>query len=129
MRCARETSGRGAERPPPGSRLKRPIGPFVPFMAMLLLLLLCCFVRLLGMQGTALTAVQLLPTVALIVAIFALLDASASDPVPGANDNASGVATALSLAERFGGKLDHFAVWILDGTNRRDKARLLPLDA
>ncbi len=96
-----------------GDRLKRPIGPFVPFMAALLLLLLCCFIRLLGQQGTALTAVQLLPTIALIVAIVALLDAGASDPVPGANDNASGVATVLRLAERFGGQLEHFAVWVL----------------
>jgi hypothetical protein len=96
-----------------GGRINRPIGPFVPFMATLVLLLLCCFVRLLGMQGTMLTAVQLIPTVVLIVAIFALLDASAADPVPGANDNASGVATVLALAERFGGQLDHFAVWVL----------------
>ena len=47
------------------------------------------------------------------MAIVALLDAAASDPVPGANDNASGVATVLGLAERFGGQLDHFAVWVL----------------
>ena len=96
-----------------GSRIKRPIGPFVPFMATLLFLLVCTFIRVLGQKGNVLTAVQLLPTVALIVAIVALLDAAASDPVPGANDNASGVATVLGLAERFGGQLDHFAVWVL----------------
>lgn len=95
-----------------GSRIKRPIGPFIPFMAMLLVLLVCTFVRLFA-EGTVLTAVQLLPTVALIVAIVALLDAAASNPVPGANDNGSGVATVLGLAERFGGQLDHFAVWVL----------------
>ena len=94
-------------------RIKRPIGPFVPFTAALLLLLVCCFVRLLGTQGSALTVVQLVPTVGMIVVIFLMLDASVSDIVPGANDNASGVATVLSLAERFGGQLDHFAVWVL----------------
>jgi Peptidase family M28 len=96
-----------------GSRLKRPIGPFVPFIAALVLLLVCCFIRLLGTQGTALAAVQLLPTIAMIVVVIALLDASVADPVPGANDNASGVATVLGLAERFGGQLDHFAVSVL----------------
>ena len=96
-----------------GGRLNRTIGPFVPFMAALLVLLICCFIRMLGMQGSALTAVQLLPTVALIVVIVALLDAAVANPVPGANDNASGVATVLGLAERFGGQLEHFAVWVV----------------
>ena len=96
-----------------GDRLRRPIGPFVPFMAALLMLLLCCSIRMLGQQGNVLTAVQLIPTVGLMVAVVALLDVALSNPVPGANDNASGVATVLRLAERFGGKLDHFAVWVL----------------
>ena len=94
-------------------RIKRPIGPFVPFMAALLLLLVCCAIRLLGMQGSALTVVQLVPTVGMLIVIFVLLDAGVADPVPGANDNASGVATVLSLAERFGGQLEHFGVWVL----------------
>lgn len=59
------------------------------------------------------TAVQLIPTIGLIVTVVALLDVALSDPVPGANDNASGVATVLRLAERFAGELDHFAVWVL----------------
>lgn len=96
-----------------GQRIKRPIGPFVPFMGSLVLLLLCCLVRVVGQKGNALTAVQLLPTIVLIVAIVALIDAAVADPVPGANDNASGVATVLRLAERFGGQLDHFAVCVL----------------
>jgi Iap family predicted aminopeptidase len=33
--------------------------------------------------------------------------------VPGANDNASGVATALALAERHGGRLEHLDLWVL----------------
>jgi hypothetical protein len=95
-----------------GGRIKRPIGPFIPFMASLLLLLLCCFVRMFA-EGKALTAVQALATIALVVAIVGLIDVAVSDPVPGANDNASGVATVLSLAERFGGQLDHFRVSVL----------------
>ena len=34
-------------------------------------------------------------------------------PRPGANDNASGVATVLGLAERYAGTLDHLDVWVL----------------
>jgi hypothetical protein len=33
--------------------------------------------------------------------------------VPGANDNGSGVATVLRLAERYGEGLDHFDLWVL----------------
>lgn len=96
-----------------GGRIKRPIGPFVPFMAALLMLLLCSFARVLGQQGNVLTAVQFIPTIVLIVAVVALIDVALSDTVPGANDNASGVATVLRLAERVGGRLGHFAVWVL----------------
>ena len=42
--------------------------------------------------------IQLLPTLVLLIAIFALVEIELSPVVPGANDNASGVATALSLA-------------------------------
>jgi hypothetical protein len=42
---------------------------------------------------------QLLPTAGLIVAVFALVDVALSEHVPGANDNASGVAAVLSAAE------------------------------
>jgi acetylornithine deacetylase/succinyl-diaminopimelate desuccinylase-like protein len=96
-----------------GGRLKRTIGPFVPFMAALLVLLVCCIARLFGQQGNILTAFQLLPTIVLIIAVVALLDTALSKTVPGANDNASGVATVLRLAERFGGKLEHFGIWVL----------------
>ena len=33
--------------------------------------------------------------------------------MPGANDNASGVATVLRLAERYGGRLENFDVWVV----------------
>ncbi len=42
-----------------------------------------------------------------------LADIALSGPVPGANDNASGVATVLRLAERYGEDLDHLDVWVL----------------
>jgi hypothetical protein len=96
-----------------GGQLKRAIGPFVPFMAALVLLFVCCLLRVIGVQGNILTVFQLLPTVVLIIAVVALLDAALSQTVPGANDNASGVATVLRLAERFGGELEHFGVWVL----------------
>jgi Zn-dependent M28 family amino/carboxypeptidase len=42
-----------------------------------------------------------------------LLQIRASEAVPGAADNAAGVATALRLAERHGGRLRNFDVWVL----------------
>jgi peptidase M28-like protein len=96
-----------------GHRVKRPLGPFELFMICLLLLLACTVLRLLGGEGTVLTLVQFLPTLALIVAIVALLDISFTGAVPGASDNASGVATVLRLAERFGGQLEHFRLWVV----------------
>ncbi len=42
-----------------------------------------------------------------------LLDVALNRPVPGANDNASGVATVLRLADRYGGELEHFDLWVL----------------
>ena len=44
------------------------------------------------------SVLQLLPTLVLLVGVFALVDIQLSRVVPGANDNASGVATAISLA-------------------------------
>ena len=55
--------------------------------------------RAAGIDSDGLSLLQLPPTLVLLVAIFALVDIQLSSPVPGANDNASGVATALSLAE------------------------------
>ena len=61
------------------------------------------------------TVVQFLATVVLIVAVPLLADIALSGVVPGANDNASGVATALRLAQRFGGAnlLQHFELMVL----------------
>lgn len=93
--------------------LRRPIGPFEPIFWSMLVILMCTVLRLAGIEGTALTIVQFIPTVVLIVALPLLVDIALSDVVPGANDNASGVATALRLADRFGGELENFDLWVL----------------
>jgi Zn-dependent M28 family amino/carboxypeptidase len=52
-----------------------------------------------GLDPTWLNAVQAVPTIVLIVAAFLLIDIALSEIVPGAYDNASGVAAVLSAAE------------------------------
>jgi hypothetical protein len=96
-----------------GKLLRRPIGPFEPFFWSIVVLLACAGLRLAGIDSTAVTAVQFAATVVLIVSVPLLIDVLLSGVSPGANDNASGVATVLRLAERYGGDLDHFDVWVL----------------
>lgn len=55
--------------------------------------------RVAGVEGTWLGAVQLVPTVVLLVAFAAAVDIALSGWAAGANDNASGVAVALSVFE------------------------------
>lgn len=95
-----------------GKLLRRPIGPAEPFAWSLLLLLACAIARMAGLESPVLSAVQFVPTVLLIVSVPYLADIALSTPVPGANDNASGAATVLRLAERYGGTLDHLDVWV-----------------
>ncbi len=96
-----------------GKLIRRGLGPFEPFFWALFLILACSVVRLVGIDGTAFTVVQFIPTVVLIASIPLLVDIALSDVVPGANDNASGVATVLRLADRYGGRLEHFDVWVV----------------
>ena len=96
-----------------GQLLRRPIGPFQPFFYALVWVLICCLIRVPGIDNTILTVLQFLGTVMLILALPFLLDTAVARTVPGANDNASGVATSLRLAERYGGELDHFDVDVL----------------
>jgi hypothetical protein len=86
--------------------------PLRPMFLALLILLVCCVLRAGGMSGTALTVVQFIPTVALIVYVALLLDIALSPAAPGENDNASGVAVVLRLAERLP-ELDYFGVHVL----------------
>jgi hypothetical protein len=92
-----------------GPTRTRPLRPL--FLAMLIVLA-CCVLRAGGMSGTALTIVQFIPTVALILYVALLLDIALSPSTPGENDNASGVAVVLRLAERLG-ELDYFGVHVL----------------
>ncbi len=94
-------------------RLRAPIGLGGVFVFAIALVLLCTLVRVLGIESTLLAIVQFVPTVVLILAVPLLADIQLSPPVPGAADNASGVATVLALAERFGGQLEHLDLWVL----------------
>ena len=96
-----------------GRRLGLDIGLFEPFTWSLLALLGLALLRTAGVRGKAVTAAQVPPVLVLAVHIPLLLEIRASDPVPGAADNASGVATVLRLAERHGGQLRHFDLWVL----------------
>ncbi len=90
------------------------LGPFRVLFWTLALLLPLLGARMAGVDSVAISVLQLPLTLVLLVAIFALVEIELSPVVPGANDNASGVATALSLAERLesdpAGNLD---VWLL----------------
>jgi hypothetical protein len=93
--------------------LRRTIGPLDPLFWSMVAVLVCTFLRLPGLEGFLITALQFIPTVVLILALPLLVDVALSGVVPGANDNASGVAAALRLAERYGGSLERFDVWVL----------------
>jgi len=91
-----------------------PIGPFRILFWSLFLLLPPLGARMADIDASWVSAVQLPPTLALLIGGFLLLDIALSPTTPGADDNASGVATALSLAAL----LDedppkHLDVWVL----------------
>jgi hypothetical protein len=70
--------------------------------------------RAAGVDSPALSFVQLLPTLVLLIALFGLIELELSDVVPGANDDASGVATVLSLAEELDAKRPrNLDVWVV----------------
>jgi hypothetical protein len=86
--------------------------PLRPLFWALLALLVCCVLRVGGMSGTALTVLQFVPTVVLIGYVPLLLDIALSPAAPGENDNASGVALVLRLAERLA-SLEGFGVHVV----------------
>jgi hypothetical protein len=95
-------------------RLPVPIAPFRVLFWSLAILLPILGLRMAGVDSDLVSLLQLVPTLTLLLGVFLLADIELSDVVPGANDNASGVATALSLA----GQLDadppeNLDVWIL----------------
>jgi Peptidase family M28 len=103
-----------ARRAALGNLIRRPIGPLEPLFWAELAVLVCCILRLAGLSGVLFTVIQFVPTVLLIVAVALLLDTALSPTTGGGNDNATGTALTLRLAERFGGgRLDHFEVHVL----------------
>ena len=94
-----------------------PLGPFRILFWSLALLLPLLGARMAGLDSDVVSVLQLLPTLVLLVGLFALVEIEVSDVVPGASDNASGVAAAISLAA----ELEHeppanLDVWVvLDG--------------
>jgi hypothetical protein len=103
-----------ARRAALGNLIRRPIGPLEPFFWAQLVVLVCCVLRLAGLGGFLFTLIQFIPTVLLIVAVALLLDIALTPTRAGENDNATGTALALRLAERLGaGRLDHFDVHVV----------------
>jgi hypothetical protein len=96
-----------------GRRMRRAIGPFEPVFWAIFVVGACALLRHAGVEALGLSIVQFAATVVLILAVTAFADIALSGISPGANDNASGVATVLGLAERYGDDLDHFDVWVL----------------
>jgi hypothetical protein len=96
-----------------GRRLGLEIGLFEPFTWSLLGLLALALLRAAGVPRRLLSAARIPPMLTLAPHIPLLLQIRSSQPVPGAADNASGVATVLRLAERHGGRLRHHDLWVL----------------
>jgi hypothetical protein len=107
-----KASGRIRKLP---ERIRVGLGPFrVFFWLGLAPLLPILGARMAGLDATWLNALQAIPTIILIVAGFLLIDIALSDIVPGAYDNASGVAAVLSAAEELtANPPENLDVWIV----------------
>jgi hypothetical protein len=120
-------------------RVRLGLGPFrLFFWAGLAPLLPILGARMAGLDATWLSALQAIPTIVLIVAAFLLVDIALSDIVPGAYDNASGVAAVLSAADELtANPPEHLDVWVVltgseesfcEGSRAFVRARLKQLD-
>ena len=90
------------------------IGPFRILFWSLALLLPSLGARMAEIDSGAVAVAQLPFTLVLLVAVFLLVDIELSDIVPAANDNASGVATAVSLAAALDSDApEHLDVWVV----------------
>lgn len=69
------------------------------FAIILAWLLVIAVLRVEGDKGTAIGALQLVPTVGLVLALTLLIEAATADYGPAAGDNAAGTAVAIALAE------------------------------
>jgi hypothetical protein len=91
-----------------------PFGPFRFLFWSLAILLPILGARLAGIDGNAVSLLQLPFTLVLLIGVFALVDVQLSDVVPAANDNASGVATALAVARALDADPpERLDVWVL----------------
>jgi hypothetical protein len=96
------------------SRVSLPLGPFRILFWALAILLPILAVRMAGIDSGLISALQLPPTLILLLGVFLLVDIELSKVVPGANDNASGVATVLSLTEELDAEPPaNLDVWVL----------------
>ena len=98
-------------------RSRIPLGPYRILFWSMALLLPILGARMAGVDSNALSVLQLFPTLVLLLGIFALVETEISEIVPGANDNASGVAAAISLADELSADPPrNLDVWVvLDG--------------
>jgi hypothetical protein len=96
------------------ARLSMPLGPFRILFWSLAVLLPILAARMAGIDSAMISILQLPPTLILLVGVFLLTDIELSDVVPGANDNASGVASVLSLAQELDANPPaNLDVWVL----------------
>jgi len=86
--------------------------PWLFLGATLLAVLACCLVRVLGLEGNVLTAVQLVPTLFLLAAVPLLVDAELS-PIGDGAAEAAGVEIAIALAEQLDAELEQLDVWLV----------------
>jgi hypothetical protein len=96
-------------------RTRLALGPFRLFFWLGLAPLLPILgARMAGLDATWLNALQAVPTIVLIIAGFLLIDIALSDIVPGAYDNASGVASVLSAADELAvNPPENLDVWVV----------------
>jgi len=93
--------------------LRLPLGPTQVLSALLLTVIVLAALRIASPNSYALNVVQVVPTIILVLAAAVLVGITVAPISPGANENASGVATALRLAASHGGSLEHFDLWVL----------------
>ena len=108
-----------ARRRRPAPRLLRPLtslaGPIdLVFWTVTVALLLAVARLVTGTEAGVLTALQFACAVVLIGAVILFVDVALSAVVPGASDNASGVAAVLEAGRRLGGRDDlDVDVWLV----------------
>jgi hypothetical protein len=96
-------------------RTRLALGPFrIFFWLGLAPLLPILGARMAGLDATWLNALQAVPTIVLIVSGFLFIDIALSEIVPGAYDNASGIAAVLTAAEELtANPPENLDVWVV----------------